>query len=155
MRTRWSYLVVAGALAWGCSHTRSVESGSAGEEAAGHEKPPQDHVAHHPPPSANPPTDQPAASATGKTEIPIASSPEALLTPGARADIEKKLAHEGLLEGAGDHPGDASDARVREALRKFQRQRNLPATGMPDDATVRALGLNPADVFKHGSTPNK
>jgi hypothetical protein len=38
--------------------------------------------------------------------------------------------------------------RGERALREFQNARNLPATGVPDDATVRALGLDPEKIFR-------
>ena len=46
------------------------------------------------------------------------------------------------------------DGDTQAALRRFQRERGLPSTGIPDDATVRKLGLDPRDVFK-SSVPRR
>jgi Putative peptidoglycan binding domain len=78
--------------------------------------------------------------------ISISTSPDALLKPGAAKLIQQKLSQDG------DFDGDASsdDGRARAALAKFQRRHDLPATGVPDDATVRKLGLKPEDIFRTG-----
>ena len=80
--------------------------------------------------------------------ISIASSPTLLLKPGAAKRIQEKLAHDGDLHGEVD--GEL-DGRTRDALAQFQRSHDLPATGVPDDATVRKLGLKPEDVFRSGN----
>jgi peptidoglycan hydrolase-like protein with peptidoglycan-binding domain len=122
-------LVVAAAVAvalGGCSHTRSVA-----------------------------PAEEPAPTKESKKESakeePLApskttpSSPAALLAPGAARDIQEKLAKSGDLDGA---PSGELDGPTRAALARFQRAHDLPATGIPDDATVEKLGLQPAAVFK-------
>jgi hypothetical protein len=82
-----------------------------------------------------------------RQNISISTSPGALLKPGAAKIIQEKLSQDG------DFDGDVSsdlDGRTRGALAKFQRRHDLPATGIPDDATVRKLGLRPDDVFRNG-----
>ena len=127
-------------LAWlGCGHTKTTAASNVPE----------------PPPGASPPTDRPPASA-GRGEghahhaeptetggIPVASSPEGLLAPGADRDIRDKLADGGYLK-----KGDESQS-TEAALRKFQKAHDLPETGIPDHQTVKALGLDPNRIFKH------
>jgi len=141
-------LALAAALALvGCSHTHGVENPSAGSAAGdkGHATPPQDYATKsvtRPPPNERPPSDAPAPT------IPLATSPSGLLKPGAEKKIQEKLSDKGVLEN--HTPSGELDGPTREALRRFQHDEGLPATGMPDDATVRKLGLDPADVFKSG-----
>jgi len=139
--------VFAVALALGCSHTQHVEGGASKSAAAdtGHATPPEDQSARPArPPSANarPPSDQPAPT------IPLATSPSGLLKPGAEKKIQEKLSDKGVFDEK--PPSGELDGPTREALRRFQREEGLPATGMPDDKTVKKLGLNPADIFKAG-----
>ena len=44
----------------------------------------------------------------------------------------------GLNDPCGDEDGDIGDLTL-EALRKFQKEHNLPITGQPDDATLARL----------------
>jgi len=125
----------------GCAHTRTTDASSVSE----------------PPKGASPPTDRPparahedsgagsrTASGTGSgTAIPVASSPEGLLAPGGEQHIRDKLVERGYLK-----KGDESQSTTA-ALRKFQQQRDLPETGIPDHETVKALGLDPNRIFKH------
>jgi hypothetical protein len=68
-------------------------------------------------------------------DIPVASSPQGLLKPGADEKVREKL---GVSKGAG----------MRKALMNFQREHDLPATGMLDHETVEKLGLDPKDIFQ-------
>jgi peptidoglycan hydrolase-like protein with peptidoglycan-binding domain len=116
-------LIAAAAVAvalGGCSHTRSV--------APTEEDPSQ--------------KEAPAPFAESKA---TPSSPASLLAPGAARDIQEKLAKTGDLES---EPSGELDGPTRAALARFQRAHDLPATGLPDGATVEKLGLKPADVFK-------
>lgn len=40
------------------------------------------------------------------------------------------------------------DAKTQESLRAYQKDKGLPATGLPDYETLRKLGLKPDDVFQ-------
>jgi putative peptidoglycan binding protein len=79
------------------------------------------------------------------TAVPVATSPDALLAPGGAAEIRRKLVAAGYLRGDDDPLGSG--------LRKFQQNHDLPATGMPDHATVAKLGLDPKKIFKHAKSP--
>jgi hypothetical protein len=123
-------------LGWlGCAHTKTTDTSGVTE----------------PPPGASPPIDRPPPSGghahhaepTETGGIPVASSPEGLLAPGGEQDIRDKLVDGGYLK-----KGDASQS-TDAALRKFQKERDLPVTGIPDHQTVKALGLDPDRIFKH------
>ena len=68
--------------------------------------------------------------------VPVASSPAGLLKPGADEKVREKL---GVKEKGED---------LRPALQRFQREHDLPATGILDHATAKELGLDPDDVFE-------
>lgn len=87
-------------------------------------------------------TDRPASG----DEVPVPSTASGLLAPGADDKIREKLSERGFTGG-----GDKEKVSTEEALRRFQRDKELPATGMPDHATVRALGLDPDDVFRRAT----
>jgi peptidoglycan hydrolase-like protein with peptidoglycan-binding domain len=80
--------------------------------------------------------------------IEIASSPAAILKPGAARVLQEQLRRTGDLDG---EPTDALDGPMRAALARFQRAHALPATGLPDDKTMAKLGLKPGDVFRSGT----
>jgi hypothetical protein len=84
---------------------------------------------------ATPPEDRP----TPRT--PVVSSPPGLLEPGAARAIQEKLASAGLVDDKAI--SGELDASTEEALR-FQRRSDLPATGVPDEATVRKARPRPA-----------
>lgn len=89
----------------------------------------------------------------GDTPVPIASSPERLLQPGAVTSIRDKLEANGYVREPGS--GDDLDGSTRDAIRAFQRDRDLPATGVPDDETIRKLGLDPARVFRNSDSTRR
>jgi peptidoglycan hydrolase-like protein with peptidoglycan-binding domain len=76
----------------------------------------------------------------------LVASPAAALAAGGIDKLQARLVATGDL-GADAATGHLDDA-TEHAVRTFQRARNLPATGVPDDATVRALGLRPEDLFR-------
>ncbi|HEX2660832.1 MAG TPA: peptidoglycan-binding domain-containing protein [Polyangia bacterium] len=85
-----------------------------------------------------------------EADVRLSTSPTALLKPGAVQSIQEKLAHSGELSG---EPSGKMDAATQKALTEFQRHHDLPATGVPDDATVGRLGLKPSDIFRSAGTP--
>jgi hypothetical protein len=80
-----------------------------------------------------------AGGAEDPGEIPVASSPGGLLKPGAEQKVRDKLG----LEGSG--------GSMRSALQKFQKEHDLPATGILDQRTAEALGLDADDIFERAS----
>ena len=83
-----------------------------------------------------------------RQNISISTSPTALLKPGAAKAIQAKLSRDGDLHG---DLGSDLDGPTRDALSRFQRSHDLPATGLPDDATIRKLGLKPEEIFRSGN----
>ncbi|MES1157456.1 MAG: peptidoglycan-binding domain-containing protein [Haliangium ochraceum] len=127
-----------------CGHAKTTDATSPSTpEKAQERTPPADHPDRVAAPRAEgAPHDKPAE--TGG--IPVASSPEGLLAPGAEAQIRDKLADGGYLD-KGDK-GD-NDSSLERGLRKFQKARDLPQTGIPNHETIQALGLDPGRIFKH------
>jgi len=81
-----------------------------------------------------------------ETAPPIASSPAGLLREDAIARIQDRLKAKGYLQHT--EASGKLDGVMEEALRAFQRDCNLPATGIPDDETVRQLGLPASQIFR-------
>jgi hypothetical protein len=134
-------LVVGFAVAAGCAHTKTTDEGTA-QKGEGEKKEPQAEEAKPRPSSQKP--HKPAPSGD-PNEVPVATGPEALLTPGADHEIRQRLVAGGFLAR------DASDAATREGIRRFQRAQDLPATGVPDAETVKRLGLDPDKTFRRGT----
>lgn len=72
-------------------------------------------------------------------ESRMAASPEALLGRQEVARVQQALAGKGLL---GEHRQGELDGPTTEAVRRFQQQRGLAATGVPDRETLRELGMS-------------
>ncbi|HEX3694099.1 MAG TPA: peptidoglycan-binding domain-containing protein [Polyangia bacterium] len=140
---------LAGSTVGGCGHTHAVgaTAGGTSDRAGGdHATPPHDRQAsaeHRPAAAA------PAAAnhqSPPKDETPLGMSPAALLKPGAVADVQRQLVQAGALPA--EHTGGELDATTQQALARYQREHNLPATGALDNTTVKKLGLNPENIFK-------
>jgi Putative peptidoglycan binding domain len=137
-----------------CGHTKAVsDTGQSATEARGENaSPPHDKDAparHRPAPVASAGGDGDTARATARAGgPPLTTSPAALLKPGALKAIQNRLARDGALPS--DQITGEPNAATTGALVRFQRDHNLPATGAPDNATVRKLGLRPDDVFTSG-----
>lgn len=122
-------LALAIAGAGGCAHPRSA----AAPDAVPATKPPYEHAA--------------------ETGIPIASTPQGLLLPGAERLIQDRLRDAQLLTPA--QCTGVLDAGTREALRIFQKREGLPTTGLPSYETVRHLRLDLAAVFHTTPRPRE
>ncbi len=140
---RTSMLLMLTGLALGCSHTRSVS-----------------HQAAEPSPSQGQKQEDKAKrdrsgerkhrTTTGETAepVPLTPSPAGQLRPGAIGGLQDKLIERGYLDR--DARSQELDGKTEQALRRFQRDQGLPATGIPDDLTVQKLGLSPGEVFRSG-----
>ena len=125
----------------GCGHAKTTDATSPSTpEKAEERTPPADHPDRVAAPRAEGTHRDNPAETSG---IPVASSPEGLLAPGAEAQIRDKLADGGYL-----HKDDKSSS-LESGLRKFQKARDLPQTGVPNHETIQALGLDPGRIFKH------
>jgi len=130
-------------LGGACSHTRAVtspEHASNAENADAAQQEPE-RPAHKK--SRLPPEE--------KGALPLTSSPAGLLQPDAAKTIQGRLVKGGQLPD--DKQSGELDGPTREALMAFQKAHDLPATGIPDDATVRKLGLDPNAIFRKAAAP--
>lgn len=128
-----------------CAHTREAEdpsSAQADPEARADADAPSEGAPQQE--AAEGPSGQATAQKKGRVaggaedpdEVPVASSPSGLMKPGAEQKIRDKL---GV---------DARSGSLRRAIQKFQKEHDLPATGIIDQRTVESLGLDPDDVFE-------
>jgi len=133
------------ACALGCAHTKTTDDGTTKETNEGEARDAK--------------TTKPRAAATRETShekatdangVPVATAPGGLLADGAEQKIRERLVAEGCLADDAKRSG----AAMSDGLRQCQKAHDLPATGMPDHATVKALGLNPDDIFRQGSVKN-
>jgi len=121
-----------------CSHARKVDDASDQNTAK------VDDPGEHAAPEQQVADPQAAASRKGliaggekaPERVPVASSPAGLLKPGAEQKVREKL---GL---------SAKGEELRPALQRFQRQHDLPATGILDHRTAKELGLDPDELFE-------
>jgi hypothetical protein len=142
----WSFLAAAGLLiAPACKHATDVASG----------RPPDDREAGAvPEPDAQRQSERPSSQARSPAQgqrpstegVPLPTSAQGLLRPGAAREIKHALEAKGYLRGAVDV--DLLDADATAALRKFQGDQDLAKTGAPDHATIEKLGLRPDEIFK-------
>lgn len=77
----------------------------------------------------------------------VPATPEGLLGGEAVREVQRALVDRGLL--GGHREGDLDEA-TSAAVRKFQRQQGLAATGMPDRETLRALGVSAEEAYGAG-----
>jgi hypothetical protein len=137
-------LVIAG----GCAHTKTTDEGRESREGEDQKATPgaAEKTETQKPHAAGGAYEPTHHESGGDHSVPLATAPGGLLAPGAEDKIRKRLAAEGCLEDDAKGSGGA----LTEGLRRCQKAHDLPATGMPDDATIKALGLNPDQIFRHG-----
>jgi hypothetical protein len=142
-------------LIWACAQTQEAEDPSSARAAAsepapdaeGQSEPSEQQGEQEQAQAARAPGEKEAAQKQGRvaggaedpSEIPVASSPSGLLKPGAEQKVRDKL---GVKAGGGS---------LRAALSKFQKEHDLPATGILDQRTAESLGLDPDDVFERAN----
>jgi hypothetical protein len=133
MKTRLALLALL--VSAGCTHARKADDAS--DQATSKTAEPvaqETQVAD--PQSASKKKGLIAGVQNDPERVPVASSPAGLLKPGADEKVREKL---GVKEKGED---------LRPALQRFQREHDLPATGILDHRTVKELGLDPDDVFE-------
>ncbi len=74
----------------------------------------------------------------------VPASPEGLLGRDTVVKLQQALAQRGLLR---QHRQGELDASTSAAVKRFQRQRGLAATGMPDRETLRDLGVSADEAY--------
>jgi hypothetical protein len=77
--------------------------------------------------------------------VPLASSPEGMMTPEGASMIRRALIDRGYLNSVEE---GHFDTQVARALEKFQQDNELARTGAPDRETLKQLGLDPEDVLR-------
>lgn len=145
MTARWQVFLVALALGGACAHAKTTDDGT--EKTTATESKEDDRKEE--------PKSKPRAGGKKGGElhpgnpdaIPVATAPDALLLPGADEKIRERLIAGGFL--AAD--ADKSNGATRAAIRKFQKDQDLPATGVPDAETVKRLGLDPDKTFRRAT----
>lgn len=130
-------------FAAGCAHTKTTDEGA-------EKKPETSEGDTKPAKPAKPRAEGGTHETTGapsvdRNGVPLATAPGGLLVPGADKKIREKLVGEGCL--ADD--AKRSDA-MSDGIRRCQTAHDLPATGIADHATVKALGLDPDQIFRQG-----
>ncbi|MFL5260842.1 MAG: peptidoglycan-binding domain-containing protein [Anaeromyxobacteraceae bacterium] len=139
--------VAAWLLALACFHTQHVaksgaeDSGGEGDEAAASGKRAGGSGAPEKGRDAAPSRSRVPARAGRPT---VAASPEGLMNPGAIRRIQAALRTKGYLEA---ESGDLDDPTAA-ALRRFQADEGIAATGAPDRETLRRLGVDPNEVYR-------
>jgi peptidoglycan hydrolase-like protein with peptidoglycan-binding domain len=124
----------------GCFHT--TKPGLPKQEQAEKKKPAAKKGTGRAQPAAR--EEETAAAPPSSSGVPLSTSPGGLLTDDGLAAVQEKLVDEGHLE----RTTGAFDERTRSALKDFQKKNGLAATGAPDLATVRQLGLEPEGIFR-------
>jgi Putative peptidoglycan binding domain len=126
-----------------CTHARKADDASdqttAKEEVPEQEADPQEKAQSPDPQAVNGRKGLIAGGAKDPERVPVASSPTGLLKPGADEKVRGKL-------GAG-----AKGDGLRPALQRFQREHDLPATGILDHRTAKELGLDPDEIFERAA----
>lgn len=132
-----------------CAHASKVEDPS-GAPAAAEEQPDAEGQSEEPATGQHAAQAEPegtgvaqkegrvAGGAEDPSEIPVASSPSGLLKTGAEQTVRDKL-------------GVKAGGSLREALKKVQKEHDLPATGILDQRTVEVMGLDPDEIFERAS----
>lgn len=140
-------------LAWGCSHAETVrepntpaeannEQQAASENADAQSNADADRRGGGSDPTqpakdrTDTETERQRTGGSDAEDIPVATSAQGLLKPGAEDKVRAAL---GMKQG---------DRSMRNEIRRFQRQNNLPATGMLDQTTIEKLGLDPDEIFE-------
>jgi len=141
----WTFLAVA-VLAMACGHTQAVSDKSERKPPSAPSQSEDERAAHHH--HGNPHTNEQRDRTTRQAAAPapLATSPAGLLKPGAAKQIQNALVNRRYLAD-GAQSGQL-DAPTEKALRSFQQDNKLPATGVPDDATIEKLGISPGEVFR-------
>jgi hypothetical protein len=145
-RSRVRLLLAALALSGACAHTKTTDDGSSRPAEA--EKEPQAKKQEKKQTPRAPGEGKGSELHPGKPDaVPVATAPEALLKPGAEDKIRERLIAGGFI----DRDEKESGAAMRRGLRRFQKEHDLPATGVADHQTVKGLGLDPDQIFRQAT----
>ncbi len=82
-----------------------------------------------------------------KSARPVRTTPGSMLDKSAMSKLQEALSRHGEPVKV---TGTLDDA-TQGALKRFQRQQDQPATGLPDYDTLHRLGLDPKDIYLGGT----
>ncbi|HET7753607.1 MAG TPA: peptidoglycan-binding domain-containing protein [Anaeromyxobacteraceae bacterium] len=145
----WLAAALAAAVA-GCAQVRRVgdQGRGRGDEKAGEGQPstsaaPPRHEGE-PSSSAAPPRDEGQPAEHGRPPLP--ATPSSLVTAGAARQLKEELRNRGYLKAQSSGP--ELDAATSDAVRRFQQEEGLAATGFPDRETLRRLNVDPKSAYR-------
>lgn len=99
---------------------------------------------------SSPPQRRHRAAVPPRGESPgLPASPAGLLADDAIRELQRQLQARGLLAA---HREGELDAATSAAVRRFQQQEGLAATGAPDRETLRRLGVDPEEAYRGAGT---
>lgn len=159
MRHTYPAVLVFAATAMACSHTHAVskqDDNAAQEQATGHDhadnEKGSERAKRHEPSGVRGESSNESSTKDGSSP-PLPASPQGMLREGAAGDLQDKLIERGYLDKS--LRSGSLDGDTVKALRAFQRDNGMPATGVPDDLTVTKLGLSPKDLFRASPAPRQ
>lgn len=142
---RW-ILCVSLVLGGACAHTKTTDDGTEKQEKQTKQV--------EQPKRARTEAKAPAGDGKGSDlhpgkpdAVPVATAPDVLLKPGADDKIRERLKAGGYVDG----DDKESAAATRQGIRRFQKEHDLPATGVADHETVKRLGLDPNQIFRQAT----
>lgn len=127
----------------GCHATTTGNGNKEPQTGEPHAKPHEQAKVRAPPTTEAAKKAEPVPAEVQAREISVEASPQGVLQKGGAQKIQEALATHGFAVKV----TDALDGPTQEALRKFQTQQKLAATGMPDQLTLKQLGLDPKSVL--------
>jgi peptidoglycan hydrolase-like protein with peptidoglycan-binding domain len=138
---RLTAVALALAFAAGCAQVRRIGRGD--DDGAARERAEADDT-RRPRTSGEPARDTGQPAQHGRPPLP--ATPSSLVTAGAARQLKEALHSRGFLRNPS--PGPELDAATSEALRKFQQEEGLAATGFPDQETLRRLDIDATEAYR-------
>lgn len=127
---------LAFALAAGCAQVRTVgEEGEKGTPAREERRTKT---------GGSPPRDEGQPAQHGRPPLP--ATPSSLVTAGAARQLKDELRKRGYLTEPSQGP--ELNAATSDAVRRFQQEEGLAATGFPDQETLRRLDIDASEAYR-------
>jgi peptidoglycan hydrolase-like protein with peptidoglycan-binding domain len=76
----------------------------------------------------------------------LPATPSSLVTADAARQLKEELRNRGYLEKPSQGPD--LDAATSNAIRKFQQEEGIAATGFPDQETLRRLDIDASSAYR-------
>ena len=123
----------------GCAQVRKVGD-SDGDRKSDAKAPPRGAETS----GSEPPRDTGQPAEHGRPPLP--ATPSSLVTDSAARQLKDTLRDRGFLKKPSTGP--ELDAATSDALRQFQQEEGLAATGFPDQETLRRLGIDAEEAYR-------